>query len=66
MKEFELVASVGICENIIISTSRHTFLAIGFLTFAFLSPPVHIARWAHMHHFLSVHLSSGLVLGRFA
>ena len=21
---------------------------------AFLSPPVHVARWAHMHHFLSV------------
>ncbi len=24
---------------------------------AFLSPPVQIARWAHMHHFLSVRLS---------
>ena len=26
----------------------------------FLSPPVQIARWAHMRHFLSVRLSSGL------
>ncbi len=23
-------------------------------SFSFLSPPLHIARWAHMHHFLSV------------
>ncbi len=41
-----------------LSMNSHKKVLCYIITPPLLSPPVHIARWAHMHHFLSVRLSA--------